>query len=381
MTKEIYQLAILMRNALLPVRSLSSLCYCLLIAAPLAAQINITENRLTNELDQRMKEVLYETNLDIDGTLSPLIQTTGPNQSWNFADLNYVDSTILFEELTEVNMNDPYINDPNLAGASLRWYQIVPPATGAVLQDTVFRYLYGNLVAGNWTYNGGVTIADIDFDGEVDTFLQWFDPPSLQVRFPVTENSAWHDSTTFNQNFMGMPFQSATELDSNWVVGWGSLQTPAGTTEVLRVNNKVVNQAFGSPLVDIGNSIEFQSADGAISAAIVIEDGRAFHRVRTNVGMATSTRQPPRLRFRLLPNFPNPVAEQTRFQFELQDAGRVELNLLDNQGRTVAEIWERETPAGVQNILWNNPGLPAGLYWLRMRMGQQVLQQAVIIGL
>lgn len=369
-----------MQSALLQVRSLFILCYCLLIGAPLAAQINIAENRLTDELDQRMREVLYETNLGIDGTLSPLIQTTGPNQSWNFANLNYVDSTVLFEELTEVNLDDPYINDPNLAGASLRWYQIVPPATGAVLQDTVFRYLYGNLTNGDWILNGGVTLADIDFDGEIDTFLQWFDPPSLQVRFPVTENSAWHDSTTFNQNFMGMPFQSATELDSNWVVGWGSLQTPAGTTEVLRVNNKVVNQAFGSPLVDIGNSIEFQSADGSISASIVIEDGRAFHRLRTNVGMATSTRQPPRLRFQLLPNFPNPVAEQTSFQFELQQAGQVELILLDLQGRSVAQILDQPFTAGVQTVPWSNPGLVPGQYYLRMRMGQQVMQRAVIIG-
>ena len=369
-----------MKNALPNFRFALSLFAYLLLVHPIVAQTTIPESRITNEIGQQMREVIYETNLDITPMLQPLITATGPDQFWNFADLNYVDSTVTFEELTEVGPGDPYINDPNLAGATLRWFQTLPPTPDAVLQDTVFRFLYGNIIDGNWTQNGGVTIADIDFDGEVDTFLQWFDPPSLQVSFPVTENSEWHDSTTFNQTFMGMTFTSATELDSNWVVGWGTLQTPAGTADVLRINNKVINRAFGSPLVDIGNSIDYESADGAISASIVLEDGRAFHRVRTNVGSSTSTRQPPVLRFLLLPNFPNPVAEQTTFQFEMKEAGRVELLLLDAQGRTVAKIMEQDTPAGVQNIRWNNPGLVAGQYWLRMRVGQQVMQRAVIIG-
>ena len=76
----------------------------------LHSQITIEENAFTQYIGKKYKEVLYETNLSIDGQLAEIKAAIGPNQVWDFSDLNYVDSTVILYELMEVNPNDPDIH-------------------------------------------------------------------------------------------------------------------------------------------------------------------------------------------------------------------------------------------------------------------------------
>ncbi|MEM8892309.1 MAG: hypothetical protein AAGD28_30300, partial [Bacteroidota bacterium] len=192
-----------------------------LMANSISAQITINENVVIDNFNKRYRNVLYETNLDIDAQLQSILADTGPNKTWDFSNLNYIDSTIVIEEYMAVDPNDPLLQDPNFSNSTFLRKATLYPVDGGN-PDTTFLYEYARLDNGTWTTNGTLSISDIDMDGMRDTFLQWFSPPRLEVPFPVSSTSQWFDSTDLVQEFQGMTFISSTFLDSNWVEGWGT---------------------------------------------------------------------------------------------------------------------------------------------------------------
>ncbi|HFA51977.1 MAG TPA: T9SS type A sorting domain-containing protein, partial [Bacteroidetes bacterium] len=342
--------------------------------ANLCAQITINENIITNDLGKVIREVLYETNTGINSQLADIINAVGADQTWDFSGLNYVDSTVIFEELMTVAPDDPYIGDPNLAGSTFVLKETLLPVQGG-LPDTTIQFRYFTLEGGAWVAKGSVTMFDIDGDGMVDEFLQWFSPPTLQVQFPVTFGSEWHDSTSLMQEFNGMVFTSSIMLDSNWVDGWGTLTTPTGSAPALRVRDKTIDRMPGSPISDVGNSLDFQSADGSQSASIVIEDGRAFYRARTVVDGTTPTFDLPKFSFRLQQNYPNPFSESTTILFSLEKPQRVQMRIIGLKGNVHKMFADKYYAAGQHELLWTNTHLPTGVYILEMRVGNQVQQR------
>jgi hypothetical protein len=77
-------------------------------------------------------------------------------------------------------------------------------------------------------------------------------------------------------------------------------------------------------------------------------------------------------RTRLLPPRPNPARGAVAIEFELAAPARVAFEILDPAGRIAARIAERRFDVGRGSQPW--PGaegrarLPAGLYWVRMRV-------------
>jgi len=71
---------------------------------------------------------------------------------------------------------------------------------------------------------------------------------------------------------------------------------------------------------------------------------------------------------------PDPVRGQSRVSFTLAQAGRVELSLLDLQGRAVRVLATGSFAAGEHSLALERDGLPAGVYWLRLRAGGETRQ-------
>jgi hypothetical protein len=53
--------------------------------------------------------------------------------------------------------------------------------------------------------------------------------------------------------------------------------------------------------------------------------------------------------------------------FRLSRDGAVTLDLLDLQGRALRQLASGATPAGEHSLAVRRDGLPAGIYWLRLR--------------
>jgi len=64
---------------------------------------------------------------------------------------------------------------------------------------------------------------------------------------------------------------------------------------------------------------------------------------------------------------PDPLVSQSRITFRLARAGEVRAELLDLQGRTLRTLAAGAYGEGEQSLAIDRGGLPAGIYWLRLR--------------
>lgn len=88
---------------------------------------------------------------------------------------------------------------------------------------------------------------------------------------------------------------------------------------------------------------------------------------------------------RLIGPAPNPTPGPVRIDFELSQAARVNLAVVDVAGRKVAEIAPRDWPSGRWSEQWSGRDragrrVPAGLYWVQMAAGgREISQQKLLV--
>ncbi|MGH7454586.1 MAG: FlgD immunoglobulin-like domain containing protein, partial [bacterium] len=77
-------------------------------------------------------------------------------------------------------------------------------------------------------------------------------------------------------------------------------------------------------------------------------------------------------RFALHQNFPNPFNPETTIQFDLPEAGQVEMNVYDMNGRHVRQLLSTQMPAKSHRLIWNGQDdngrtVDSGIYFLVLR--------------
>jgi hypothetical protein len=70
-------------------------------------------------------------------------------------------------------------------------------------------------------------------------------------------------------------------------------------------------------------------------------------------------------------NFPNPVYQTTTFSYTLDDAGLVSIQLFNSFGQLVTEPLKAYQHKGEQQVTWNAGELPVGIYFYRIRTGEE----------
>ncbi|MDF1698983.1 MAG: T9SS type A sorting domain-containing protein [Saprospiraceae bacterium] len=348
----------------------SVLLFFICLSAHVNAQIMIEENIFTDRIGKTMKEVLYETDLDIDGQLAEIKAAIGPDQIWDFSNFNYIDSTVTFYELMVVDPDDPFLQIPELAGSQYVNRLTFIPGSGGV-EDNIMTYIYTSLIDSEWTVNGSISMVDLDLDGSLDTAIQYFVPANLQIPFPVTSTSMWYDSTNLITLFDGMEFISSIMIDSNWVQGYGTLITPYGTAEALRVHNKSLNKNPFLPIVDESNDYDFVTENDLFSASIVVEDGRAFHSVRTIVdGGPLATFDFEELKFKVNHVSPNPFENFVEVDITMLEGEEVTFRFISANGTFNSFLKKQYLNQGTQRINISTQDIPAGVYYLEIRSGK-----------
>jgi len=83
--------------------------------------------------------------------------------------------------------------------------------------------------------------------------------------------------------------------------------------------------------------------------------------------------------------YPNPFNASTTFTLNLDKAGQASLRVFNVLGQEVAQIMNRELPAGVHHMIWeardaNGVSLPSGLYLIRLEAaGRSDIQKIVLL--
>ncbi len=76
---------------------------------------------------------------------------------------------------------------------------------------------------------------------------------------------------------------------------------------------------------------------------------------------------------------PDPVTARSRLAFRLAREQTLQVDLLDLQGRQVRRISERAWPAGTHSLDVERAGLSAGVYWLRVRAGDETRHARFVV--
>jgi hypothetical protein len=77
--------------------------------------------------------------------------------------------------------------------------------------------------------------------------------------------------------------------------------------------------------------------------------------------------------------FPNPFNPRTTITFSLPEAGDVHVNVFDIAGRQVQTLTQTHYDAGSHSLRFDASVLPAGVYFVRMESGVQVMTEKVLL--
>lgn len=76
---------------------------------------------------------------------------------------------------------------------------------------------------------------------------------------------------------------------------------------------------------------------------------------------------------------PNPFRDETAVRFALPQAERVTLEVFNVSGQRVRTLMDAQLPAGAHGAMFSGRGLPAGLYFLRLKVGRAEMTRSTIL--
>jgi hypothetical protein len=86
-----------------------------------------------------------------------------------------------------------------------------------------------------------------------------------------------------------------------------------------------------------------------------------------------------KLQFAIWQNFPNPFNPVTKIKYQTPELSLVTLKIYDVLGREVATLVNEEQTAGRYEIEFNGTGLPSGIYFFRLRVGEFIETKKMIL--
>ena len=83
--------------------------------------------------------------------------------------------------------------------------------------------------------------------------------------------------------------------------------------------------------------------------------------------------------FSLFQNYPNPFNAQTSISYSLPKTGPVNISIYNLLGQKVATLSDGIQQAGEHNIIWNAKGNPSGVYFAKLKSGDQTKNVKMVL--
>ena len=136
----------------------------------------------------------------------------------------------------------------------------------------------------------------------------------------------------------------------------------------------------------IDNDYSTEGIDVDIQGGFVLlENGvqTGILRLRNTTGggscVPTAIEHTPAVSTRMAYSFPNPADGLASVDYTLAEGQEVRLEVFDVLGRRVAELEQGWRPAGEHTAIWNAAAIPAGRYWIRLRVRGQVFSRSITV--
>jgi hypothetical protein len=290
-----------------------------------------------------------------------LAAQTGPNQTWDFSNLAFeADETIT------LRFTDELAGLPNAA-----LFPTANVATIATLDDDsganadTSLYDYQTLTDTELVSHGLVLVGRDAGTLEVDTFTTRFDPPDIDLVWPLTFGTTWRDSSMIIADDIG----GITSVGEHEVDGWGTLVTPAGTSEVLRITSREV-ESIPEVFSDTSYVIRFIAVTGATAEILLDADRQPVavtYEVFEPIDTAAEDTPAERGGLRLDLPYPHPVTDRATVRFTVAGTQPARVSVFDLLGREVAVLFDGRVVAGTPiDLVLDASPLPAGVYIVRL---------------
>lgn len=313
--------------------------------------------------------------LGIDFTL------TGEDYSWDFSELFPLAQTVdTFASVNSVPILYQVVFIPNIV-ANLA--QKFPEIDTIPEIEIIDPYRFFKNTSSSFNDVGlAVTINSIPIP------LRYNDPDVL-YKFPVTYSNADSSFSGLEYTIPNLGYLSIDRKRVNHVDGWGSLTTPYGTFDVIRLKSEVFETdsvyidsiSFGMQIERVYTEYKWMANGFGLPLLQVYEEGPLLQ-----VSWIDSVRNPvttvpeASVHSHSMNISPNPAEDMAQIRLQLHDDGEIRLALFNLSGQKVAGIYEGVLPRGQHNfqITPQQYRLPQGMYFIRMENNHHVATEKII---
>jgi hypothetical protein len=218
-----------------------------------------------------------------------------------------------------------------------------------------------------------------------------FDNPDVLYRFPLEYGDIDSSASHFEFGVDNFGYLLIDKTRKNTVDGWGTVTTPFGTFDVLRIKSDVHefdsiyvdSLQMGIPLDRYYTEYKWMAKDQKEPVVQITADftGGLVVTYRDSVRMVYNAVNEHVFKNNSLTVYPNPAYSTIQVEFELNDNVAFEMNLYDVSGRKVYMESHSQANKGRnrQTIDLRKAALNEGAYLLEVKAGDQHITEKVII--
>ncbi len=337
----------------------------LLISTTATSQITITKSDMPQQGDT------VRISLGINPEIIDLTET-GENYTWDYSGL------IPFKQRI-----DTFVSVGEIPGGS--WFQYI--SDFAVNMAGTFSFPGTGISQPYYYYkssNSAYKNTGLSFTMDNTPIPILFFNPDILYQFPLTYSDTDSSNSGTSMNIPGTGYLLVDRHRHNTVDGWGTLTTPYGTFDVIRVKSEVteydsvysVSQGSGVGLPYsyteykwIGNSqkVPLLTVRELIGESGIIVEYRDSIRGTLGVNEKQSY-------LSNLAVYPNPVKTKTVLRYNLQHRSKVAISIVNLSGKTVWQSPVKEMKSGLHQttIDMQQMSLPQGAYLIKITANNNI---------
>jgi hypothetical protein len=344
--------------------------YCILVAMlvffiPAFAQIVIDQSDMPKEGDTL--RVSLTNVIPGDYTL------TGADMTWDFSALTKISQQI-----------DSFVNI--MSTPSIYWFTFIPGIVSNLASPgnnlpAIPGLPFSNYF--NFLKKSSAQFSDVGyaFQLSVIPITLKYDSPDIYYAFPCTMGSTWNSNSFASISLPGIAYFSSSRSRTSTVDGWGSLATPFGTFQTIRIKSEVIEHdsifldtlGFGIPYTRNITEYKWLGKGQGIPLLQINEEGLVKSAVYRDIVSHTGVNE---IQKESLYVFPNPSTGFCTISMENHQFP-AHIQVMNTRGSIVME--EYLPVSGGNSASFDLSGLPPGLYMIRWIEKEVVYTGKVLI--
>ena len=305
---------------------------------------------------------------------------TGENYTWDFSTLFPLTQTVdTFANVSSVPFLYQLVFFPNIVANLAKPFLDFDLIPGLDVTDPYLFYMNTN---SNYKDVGfAVTFNSIPIPIK-------FDEPDILYDFPLNYGNVDSSNSGFELGLADLGFAGIDRKRVNTVDGWGTLITPYGTFDALRLKSHVFEtDTIYIDSIGFGTTIERDYIEykwmgnnkGLPLLQVTEELGLVRVAYIDSIRNPTTTITEGDLSEFSIDVFPNPARNNATISVNGNQTGSVSLSVFNMTGLKVKDVYSGSLNPGKQNFKIDLSGIPEGIYLIRIETLDGVYSKKLII--